>query len=539
MLKLLTLPLILFAVYFSDLGLAHAQLTTTGDLVIKDPLKVQTVQDKIQIQNQNPIVLDFDLSLPPKYHVYSDSIKINILKSKSTLVMQSLNIKPEIEFYDKFSKRTRKGIQEKAELQIKMMLKNLHFEDEHEIQLDLTYQACSDQFCLLPTHKTITQAIELKTAEQKKITFSEAIGSLSIEDLIRERSWLAFLFIFFAGILTSFTPCIFPMIPITLSILGSQTITESSGSRKKSRGFLVSLLYVHGIATTYSLLGLLAAKTGTLFGSLLSNPIAVVTIALIFVLMALSLFDVYEIQVPIFIRSRLGNKKVSQNYVGAYISGLIAGLVASPCVGPVLVALLAYVAQSRNMFLGFTLLFTYAMGLGLIFIVLGTFSHLLVHLPRSGPWMVRVKKAFGVILILMACYYVYPLAKNYFMMTTMQTKDYQGWHAFTDQKLKENLGKNVIIIDFFADWCEACAELDKYTYSNLEVKAKLSHAVLLKVDATQENATVTPVLQKYGVVGLPTVIFIEKDGTVRTDLSLTGYEPPADFLRRLEKINSL
>lgn len=497
---------------------------------IKDPLQVELPQPSIELKANAEQTLQLNLSLPEGYYAYYDSFKFKVLEPKSGIEVKKFKFSPLLEFYDKFSRQHKRGIKESAELSLELSVKKV----PQVFNLQITYQACSAEFCLLPTNKVINIPM-MGAAPVQKITLAESFSDISVEDLISQGSILAFLFIFFAGILTSFTPCIFPMIPITLSILGSQTIGKS-----RWKGFVISLIYVHGIATTYSLLGLAAAKTGTLFGSYLSSPYVVTAIALLFIAMALSMFGLYEVQIPVFIRTKLGNKKISQGYVGAYISGLIAGIVASPCVGPVLVALLTYVAQTQRTILGFFLLFTYAMGLGLIFILLGTFSQLLSKLPKSGPWMLKVKKAFGVILILMGFYYVWPVFKPYLTPpSTESTTQFTGWTKYSEEVLNEALHKKPVIIDFYADWCAACKELEKFTFTNLEVKHAMENALLLKVDATTENEHITPILEKYGVIGLPTIIFIERDGTVRKDLTLTGFEPPLDFIKRLNKLNSL
>lgn len=390
-----------------------------------------------------------------------------------------------------------------------------------------------------------------------------------------------FAFIFFAGFLTSLTPCIFPMIPITLSVLGAQSLNQN-----KLKSFLISIIYVHGIATTYSILGLLAAKSGALFGSYLSNPWVVGFIALIFVFMGLSFYGLFHIQVPHFLRSKLGSRNFQKNYLGAYLSGLVAGIVASPCVGPVLVALLAHVAKSQNLALGFLYLFTYAMGLGLIFIVLGTFSNLLNKIPKSGPWMNSVKFIFGSTLILMSAYYLKPVLKAEFFHIYLglllilisgvnglfETKRHKffyikknimliifilgsgltlkgfletpspttpkssQWVPYSEDVLETAKGHKIVMIDFWAEWCEACHTLEKQTFSDPQVKAILDDFLLVKVDATHDTEPVSSILTKYDVTGLPYILFIEKDGTIRTDLTLTGYEPPSAFLKRLQNL---
>ncbi len=510
-------------VFFPNLG--------RGVDIPKDPLKAQPLTEKLQINGLQSFNIRWGLALPEKYHAYQDMFQVKVVSPQEAVQVESFQVKPVVKFYDKFSKKNRLGMQERADLDIKIILKNLNFKNETTIKFDFTYQACTEDFCLLPVHKILEQPIEVTKASSSTLSAADLIGQINVSDLIQSKSLLAFLFVFFAGILTSFTPCIFPMIPITLSILGSQTVGQT-----KWRGFWISVIYVHGIATTYSLLGILAAQTGSLFGSIMSNAYVISTISFIFILMALSMFDLYEIQIPLFIRSKFGNKKISQNYVGAYISGMITGVVASPCVSPVLVALLAYVAQSQNLFFGLTLLFTYAIGIGMIFIIMGTFSQHLGKLPKSGPWMIRVKRFFGIILILMAAYYMYPITKRWFQMNSTHKVSSSQWQNYSEELFNNSYGKNTIILDFWAEWCEACHELERYTFSNIEVKSKLSSATLLKVNATNETPQVTPLLQKYGIIGLPTIIFIEPDGTVRQDLTLTGYEPPSEFLKRLEKL---
>ena len=154
------------------------------------------------------------------------------------------------------------------------------------------------------------------------------------------------------------------MIPITLSILGTQVIGQS-----RSKSFILSLCYVLGIGVTYALLGVMAASTGSFFGAMLANPIVISVIAIVFVLMGLSMYGVFEIQTPLWIQNQLNEKKVKKGFKGVFFAGLISGVVASPCVGPVLIGILTYVSQTQNTILGFLLLFTFAMGLGVLFFV--------------------------------------------------------------------------------------------------------------------------------------------------------------------------
>lgn len=214
----------------------------------------------------------------------------------------------------------------------------------------------------------------------------------NLDVYLNSAPYLAYVAAFFGGVAASATPCVYPMIPITVAYVGG----HSHGSH--SRAFLLSLCYVFGIAITYSALGAIAALTGQLFGRIATHPASLVVLAAVFVLMGLNMLDIYQLPLPERLQA-LRPSKESPGYGGAIIVGLVAGLAAGPCTAPVLAVILAYVARGQNVFMGMSLLFTFAMGLGLLFLVVGAFSGSLLALPKSGPWMVWVKKIFGGVII--------------------------------------------------------------------------------------------------------------------------------------------
>jgi thiol:disulfide interchange protein DsbD len=226
------------------------------------------------------------------------------------------------------------------------------------------------------------------------------IATLSVAQQLQEKGLvLTLLGIFIAGILLSFTPCVYPMIPITLGLIGAR------GEGKPLKGLALSSVFVLGIAITYSVLGVAAALSGSLFGGLMQSKIVLLAIVLIFGAMALSMFGLYDIYVPSAVSSKLEGKK-KKGFVGALVLGMVAGIVASPCSSPVLASLLVYVSTTQNPVQGFVMFFTFAIGIGLLFIALGTFPSFLGALPKAGVWMVEVKKFFGLLLLGVAFYYL-------------------------------------------------------------------------------------------------------------------------------------
>ena len=224
-----------------------------------------------------------------------------------------------------------------------------------------------------------------------------------IGKVINEKGYvIAFVLVFFWGVLLSFTPCVFPMIPITISVIGAK------GIGNPLKGFVLSLFYVLGIAITYAILGLVAASTGSAFGAAMQKPIVLWAVVIIFFVMSLSMFGLFELQLPTAFTSKIGDlgSKNKGGIIGAFLFGIVAGAIAGPCITPVIFGLLTFVAQSGNLLLGFFLFFTLALGMGMLFIFIGTFPGLLASLPKSGKWMDEVKKLMGLILLGAAIYYL-------------------------------------------------------------------------------------------------------------------------------------
>ena len=264
----------------------------------------------------------------------------------------------------------------------------------YDVKLKVHYQGCSDKICLAPKMEEFTLPVQVELAKSgvSKTQEAEIIPTVSkpgkkaeatgIQKTIESRGiFVSLIIIFLAGVGLSFTPCVYPMIPITVAVIGGQPAGGQTTARSPLKAFFLSLIYVLGISIVYSAMGVAAASTGALFGTALQSPWVIGFVVVVFVALAMSMFGVYYLRVTSFISDRLGTK-TGKGFVGVFVMGLISGIVASPCIGPALASLLVYIASTGNKFLGFCMLFVFAWGLGVLLIVLGTFSGAIKSLPK-------------------------------------------------------------------------------------------------------------------------------------------------------------
>lgn len=219
----------------------------------------------------------------------------------------------------------------------------------------------------------------------------------ALEYYLESGQTMAYPIALLAGILTSFTPCVYPIIPITVGFIGAR----SAGS--KGKGFLLSLSYVLGIAVTYSILGGIAALSGRIFGQISTSPITYLIIANVCIILGISMLGVFNLRLPMIQIS----KTKSLGLLSAFFMGLASGLIVGPCTAPVLAVILTYVATKQNLVFGTSILFTFAFGMGFLLIILGTFTGLLISMPKAGPWLEKIKKIFGWILIVIGQYFLF------------------------------------------------------------------------------------------------------------------------------------
>ena len=470
----------------------------------------------------------------------------------------------------------------------------------YELSASLVIQACDNEVCLAPNTLDLTIPVEITAegtgfqalneslfegfeAQSGSITDAlTASGSGEIAALFDSLGlFWAFTGIFLIGLALNLTPCVYPMLSITVSLFGS----KKGEASKLKHSFSMALIYVLGIVFMYSILGVAAAYTGALFGSWLQSPWVLGGIGVLIFALALSMFGLYELQPPSSWMQKLsGAQQKTSGVAGHFFSGLVVGVFAAPCIGPPIIALLAFVGSQGDPLFGFTLFFVMAFGLGFPYLILGTFSGLLSKLPESGTWMVWVKKVFGVVLVGVALFYLalafYPAYTMHAVVVTliigglylgflertatganffrylkwgtgvatlvigallMQNLMKEGivWKQFSHDKLEQATADNrPVMLDFYADWCIPCLELERITFTDPDVIDATSGFMRLKVDMTQyESDENRELREKFGIAGVPTIVFLDENGEEVTDARVVGFLPPDRFMERVQMIH--
>ncbi|MCR1551241.1 protein-disulfide reductase DsbD [Enterobacter cloacae subsp. cloacae] len=445
--------------------------------------------------------------------------------------------------------------------------------------LTVTYQGCADAgFCYPPE----TKIVPLSEVNASAATVAPSEAKREGEpaaDLPFSALWALLI-----GIGIAFTPCVLPMYPLISGIVlgGKQRLSTA-------RALLLAFIYVQGMALTYTALGLVVAAAGLQFQAALQHPYVLIGLSVVFILLALSMFGLFTLQLPSSLQTRLtllSNRQQGGSAGGVFAMGAIAGLICSPCTTAPLSAILLYIAQSGNMWLGGGTLYLYALGMGLPLILVTVFGNRL--LPKSGPWMETVKTAFGFVILALPVFllerivgdvwgmrlwamlgvaffswaFIVSLGAKRVWMRLVQilllagalvsVRPLQDW-AFgppvgqTQAHLNFTQIKNVdelnsalaqahgkpVMLDLYADWCVACKEFEKYTFSDPQVQGALNGTVLLQANVTANNAQDKALLKQLNVLGLPTILFFNEQGEEQPGQRVTGFMDAAAFSAHL------
>ncbi|PHM62975.1 protein-disulfide reductase DsbD [Xenorhabdus ishibashii] len=543
-------------------------------------------------QQGNKLTLNWDIK--SGYYLYRK--QFNIIPNQETSLGKITYAKG-VDHEDEFFGKTEVYFQS-AQIDIPILSAT------NDSSLQVTYQGCAEAgYCYPP--ETLNIPLQAVTASPLSsngtaiptniVTNKEDVSSqapLQQGDISSESHDVPFspLWALLIGIGIAFTPCILPMYPLISSIILGQKRPESL-----KRIFWLAMSYVQGMALTYTILGLIVAAAGLQFQAALQNPYILVGLSVLFILLALSMFGLYTLQLPSSLQTRLvdwSNQQQSGSYIGVFVMGALAGLIASPCTTAPLSAILLYIAQSGNTLVGGLTLYLYALGMGLPLIAVTLFGHKL--LPRSGPWMQYVKEAFGFIILALPAFllervlgdtwgirlwsilavsflswafaltlnskngWVRTLQALLLVLALIASRPLQDWvwgnpaaeqqkttlqfQQVSDwQELSQILTENhhrPIMLDLYADWCVACKEFEKYTFSDPQVQAQLSQFLLLQADVTDNAPKQKELLQKMQVLGLPTILFFDK-GKELTGSRVNGFMDAQRFNQHVQQLQHL
>lgn len=447
----------------------------------------------------------------------------------------------------------------------------------------LSYQPCDDKSCFAPTEEAFTARISIEGPAPgipPPDTVVEEAPDLPLPPNVPqpsdERGFLSMLIAaFIGGLLLNLTPCVYPLIPITVGYFSRQV-------PGRTRRFLLAAIYVGAMAIVYAILGTAAAITGSFFGVFLQNPIILIALAALMTLLALGMWGTYDIRLPQRLHMLADSKP---GPLGAASMGATMGIVCAPCIGPFVVALLTYVGQRGNPAEGFALFLMLGLGLGLPYLILAAVSESVASLPKAGLFMIAAKRFLGIVLLGLALWFLRPLIGEHmyrvghgvlFAATGLllffwgygrrsadrvletrrvkilrrligiilitisilffkpaEEKNEVAWHPYSEAALAESKG-NLAMVYITATWCLPCTELKEFTFSNEAVIAATQGITALKADATDRMPE--GLSEKYSIVGVPTILFFGRDGNERADLRLVGFEAPTDFVKRVEAL---
>ena len=488
---------------------------------------------KLELSAKDAGNVTADFKIVPGYYLYKQRIKFEIKDAKTGSITAIVLPTGEIKDDPNFGKQ---------EVYHHDFAANLKLAAANNPIIQATYQGCSEKgLCYAPQTKTFT--LDLVGASTGAASSLVDNDDKTTSALKSGNLWLVIAGFFVAGLFLSFTPCVLPMIPILSSIIvGSQA---KQAKPTKLHAFSLSVAYVLGMALSYTLAGVAAGLSGSLVSQSLQSPWILTLTALVFVVLAFSMFGFYELKLPAFIENKIlgaSQKLKGGEFFGVFIMGVLSALIVSPCVAAPLAGALIYIGQTHNVLLGGVGLFALALGMGVPLLLIGASAGSL--LPKAGGWMTVVRNLFGVVMLAVAAYIVWPVLPNAITQPVNNALGLQATSHLPFQRVKsvaeldaaiKNANGKTVMLDFYADWCTSCKEMEKYTFSDEKVKTALKNTVLLQADVTANNADDQALLKRFGLFGPPGIIFFDQSG-VEQKTRVIGYKNADDFMQTLNQV---
>lgn len=541
-------------------------------------------------KNQDSLTLKLELG--KDIYLYDDKLKILIKKPQEIEITKEINI-PKAVAYEEYIVHF-----DNLNLTIPFDLLKSKI-DSKEFEIEIKFQGCSKLgLCYAPISEKHLLIIDEKIENliTKKENQTEAINEVdSIASSLKSENLVLILATFFGfGLLLSLTPCVFPMIPILSSIIVKASKNENMSATK---GFILSLIYVLSMSIAYTIAGIIAGLFGANLQIILQNPYVIVAFAMIFVLLAFSMFGYFELKLPESLQSKINKTtdgKEKQGVIGIAIMGFLSALIVGPCIAPPLAGALVYIGQTGNAVLGGMALFVLSLGMGVPLLIIGLGAG--KFMPKPGGWMENVTRFFGIVMFGVAIWLlgrvlsptlvisfwalllfgtaIYLRTYTNMMTQTLSsilfilgvflligaisgaTSPLKPFEKITllnglkknDEKLVFTKIKNIdelkeimksskkpVMIDFWASWCVACEELEDITFKDTEVIKKLQNFTLIKIDVTQNNEEDKALQKMFEVIGPPTLIFWDIRKQETPNLKVVGYKNPKEFLEILNK----
>ncbi|MDD3265671.1 MAG: protein-disulfide reductase DsbD [Burkholderiales bacterium] len=556
--------------------------------VLSEAKSFQETPYHVSIEAQDESYLWVKFSIEPEYYLYQN--KISIKNTANSNVKLGKYVLPDpIELSNSFEPDKKFVYENQLSIQVPIS----KFADGN-LNIQINYQGCKGSSLCLPEEE-LRQQINLKSGKSVHSAYKVAMesdsfvemsaDSLAISKYLNQNSFILSLGLFFIfGVLLAFTPCVFPMLPVLIMVVSNKNNTLL-------HNFFLALSYVLGGAVIYAIAGIVAATLGISLTQYLQAWWVGIVVGVLFIVFAAAMFGYFEIRLPTFIQNKLSEKSIgisSKGIFSTFILGGISTLILSPCVTAPLAGALIYIANSRDLALGASSLFMLGLGSGLPLLLIAVFGREV--LPKNGAWMEYTKILFGIVLLAMAGYMLSRVSAGYDLEIILgiiiisiyqiirkiiffrdskirfnavmalliiiciifynhyskerinaADKNFNVVSTFSEYEAQMQLAKNShkpIVIDFYANWCSACKEMDLRTFSNDGVINKLHDFYLIRVDSTKNSSDIQRLQNIYGVFALPSIILLYPGGSVAQDNQVYGFTAPNSFLDKLNNFNS-